>query len=289
MQTDDVQFSKKSKRAIILFIVLLFIIVIIPRIYSTFKPKSTVEVQFSDSSITRFHPIIKFDDYKRNSFKKRFKLPPTKFDPNTYSISDWMNLGLTQKQAIAVLKFGKYGFKSNQQLEKVFVIPKELFSMIKDSTFYSSNSNSFIKSTSTTELKEVKKAIQIELNTASESELITIPGIGPFFASNIIKQREKLGGFFQLEQLLDIWKFSPELIEQIKPYVTINPNNLRTLNINTASVVEIKAHPYMTWNIANSIVKIRKQKGNFTSINEIKESVLVSEELFNKLKPYLTL
>jgi hypothetical protein len=119
--------------------------------------------------------------------------------------------------------------------------------------------------------------------------LITIPGIGPFFASNIIKQREKLGGFFQLEQLLDIWKFSPELIEQIKPYVTINPNNLRTLNINTASVVEIKAHPYMTWNIANSIVKIRKQKGNFTSINEIKESVLVSEELFNKLKPYLTL
>jgi DNA uptake protein ComE-like DNA-binding protein len=200
-----------------------------------------------------------------------------------------MNLGLTQKQAIVVLKFGKYGFESNQQLEKVFVIPKELFSMIKDSTFYSSNSNNYIKSTYTAEQKEVKKVIQIELNTASESELITIPGIGPFFASNIIKQREKLGGFFQLEQLLDIWKFSPELIEQIKPYVTINPNNLRTLNINTASVVEIKAHPYMTWNIANSIVKIRKQKGNFTSINEIKESVLVSEELFNKLKPYLTL
>jgi DNA uptake protein ComE-like DNA-binding protein len=103
--------------------------------------------------------------------------------------------------------------------------------MIKDSTFYSSNSNNYIKSTYTAEQKEVKKVIQIELNTASESELITIPGIGPFFASNIIKQREKLGGFFQLEQLLDIWKFSPELIEQIKPYVTINLNNLRTFFI----------------------------------------------------------
>jgi DNA uptake protein ComE-like DNA-binding protein len=83
--------------------------------------------------------------------------------------------------------------------------------------------------------------------------------------------------------VIRIW--SPADLDDFEEVV----NNLRTLNINTASVVEIKAHPYMTWNIANSIVKIRKQKGNFTSINEIKESVLVSEELFNKLKPYLTL
>lgn len=289
MQTDDVQFSKKSKRAIILFIVLLFIIVIIPRIYSTFKPKSTVEVQLSDSSITSFHPIIKLHDYKRNSFKKRFKLPPTKFDPNTYSISDWMNLGLTEKQAKAVLKFGKYGFKSNQQLEKVFVIPKELYVMIKDSTFYKNTSNRDVQSFPIKYKKEEIKIIQFDLNSASEDELVLLPGIGPFFASNIIKQRDKLGGFYQWEQLLDVWKMSPELIEKMKPYLSINTDNLRKIDINTATAIEFKAHPYITWNIANSIVKIRKQKGNFTSINEIKESVLVSEELFNKLKPYLTL
>jgi hypothetical protein len=34
---------------------------------------------------------------------------------------------------------------------------------------------------------------------------------------------------------------------------------------------------------------MRKQKRNFTAISEIKESVLITEELFLKIKPYLTL
>lgn len=288
MQSEDVQFSKKSKRAIILFVVLLFITVIIPRVYSTFKPKGSVEITFSDSSVQHFHPIVYRNKFEKNFRAKKYKVPPIKFDPNTYSMLDWMNLGLTRKQAIAVLKFGKYGFKSNQQLEKVFVIPKELFLLIKDSTYYPSKTSESYEITKVDQ-KTVKSIERFDLNTATESELISIPGIGPFFASNIIKQREKLGGFYQLEQLLEIWKFTPELLEQIKPFVTINENNVRKININTASAEEFKAHPYLNWNIANSIVKIRKQKGIFTSINDIKASVLVTDGLFEKLKPYLTL
>jgi DNA uptake protein ComE-like DNA-binding protein len=55
------------------------------------------------------------------------------------------------------------------------------------------------------------------------------------------------------------------------------------------SAEELKSHPYLNWNIANSIIKIRERKGGFKLVEEIKESILVDEELFNKLKPYVSL
>jgi DNA uptake protein ComE-like DNA-binding protein len=45
----------------------------------------------------------------------------------------------------------------------------------------------------------------------------------------------------------------------------------------------------LNWNQANSIIKMREQRGRFNSIDEIKESVLIDEETFEKLLPYLTL
>ncbi len=223
-----------------------------------------------------------------NRLKREYKVPPSKFDPNLYSVKDWMYLGLTQKQAEVVMKFGKYGFKSNQQLAKVFVIPKEVFELLKDSTFYPTTIQ-LNHSKENNEIPQEKKIVRIELNSASEEELVTIPGIGPFFANNIIKLRDKLGGFVKFEQLTEVWKFSPEKLEEIKPYINLDISKIDKLNINTVSVEELKRHPYFSWNVANSIVKMRKQKGNFTSISELKESVLITEELFLKIKPYLTL
>ena len=69
----------------------------------------------------------------------------------------------------------------------------------------------------------------------------------------------------------------------------VDPMLIQKLNINTATAEEFKRHPYFTWNLANSLYKIRKQKGTYASIEEIKESVLMTEELYTKLKPYLTL
>ena len=284
---NPIEFSKQSRRAIIIFIALLLLIAFIPRILSSFLPNEKITFTEEELKIINFTP--KKRSYKSfNRRKREYKVPPAKFDPNAYTIKDWMYLGLTQKQAEAVIKFGKYGFKTNQQLAKVFVIPKEVFELLKDSTFYPTESQPY-SFKENRPIPQDKKIARIELNSASEEELITIPGIGPFFASNITKQRDKLGGFIKYEQLTEVWKFSPEKLEEIKPYVNLDVSKIVKLNINTVTVEELKRHPYFSWNVANSIVKMRKQKGSFTSISELKESVLITEELFLKIKPYLTL
>jgi DNA uptake protein ComE-like DNA-binding protein len=284
---NPIEFSKQSRRAIIIFIALLLLIAFVPRILSSLLPNEKITFTEEEQKIINFTP--KKRSYKSfNRRKREYKVPPAKFDPNAYTIKDWMYLGLTQKQAEAVIKFGKYGFKTNQQLAKVFVIPKEVFELLKDSTFYPTESQPY-SFKENRPIPQEKKIARIELNSASEEELITIPGIGPFFASNITKQRDKLGGFIKYEQLTEVWKFSPEKLEEIKPYVNLDVSKIVKLNINTVTVEELKRHPYFSWNVANSIVKMRKQKGSFTSISELKESVLITEELFLKIKPYLTL
>ena len=270
---NNLEFSKRSRRAILVFVLLFIILAIIPRLILFYTPETPLNFSWKEKQIIQnFKPVI-----EKN---------PKKFDPNTYSVSDWMQLGLSQKQAEAVLKFGKYGFKSKEDLKRVFVIPEELMRKIIDSTFYPEKNKTNI---SISEFKKENNNIVVDINSASEEELLSIKGIGPFFAKNILKRREQLGGYINDEQLLEVWKMTPEKMEEIKPFIKIDQQQVRKLNINTATAEELKKHPYFTWNMANAIVKLRNQHGPFKSINELKMSVVLTEELFLKIKPYLTL
>jgi len=288
LDNEDFYLSKRTRKALLIFVLLLCLISFIPRILIAVFPDEPMKITVQEKQIFKKLKFIERRDYSKK--KKQYKSPPSKFDPNTYTVQNWMYLGLTEKQAKSVLKFGKYGFYSNDQLAKVFVIPKEVFLLLKDSTFYP-DKKSFFEQTNQIPKNEkaVPKVILVDINKASEEELLSIAGIGPFFANNIIKQREKLGGFILKEQLLEIWKFTPEKLAEIENYIQINPNNIKKININLASVEELKNHPYIRWNIANSIVKMRMQKNGFNSLNDLLESKLITPEIFEKIKPYLTL
>lgn len=283
---NNLEFSKRSRRAILVFVFLLIILAIIPRLILFYTPETPLKFSWKEKQIIQnFKPVIEKNPRTKYA-KKKYNSPAKKFDPNTYAVSDWMQLGLSQKQAEAVLKFGKYGFKSKEDLKRVFVIPDELMRKIIDSTFYPEKIQ---YKTSFPELKKENYTLIIDLNSASEEELQAIKGIGPFFAKNIVKRRELLGGYWKKEQLQEVWKMTPEKVEEIKPYIIVDPEKIKKLNINTATAEDLKKHPYFTWNMANAIVKLRNQHGPFQSINDLKMSVVLTEELFLKIKPYLTL
>ena len=281
--------SARNNRGVFIFIALSLVVILLPRLLMALKEKPhyviTAELvqELKKESKSRFEK--RSYQYQKKS-KKRFKAPASKFNPNDYSINDWMKLGLSEKQANVVLKFTSRGIYSNEQLKKIFVISDELFSLIKDSTVYSTNRvNAEFKK----EDKIEKKIVLVELNTASQEDLESIPGIGSFYAKNIIKQRQRLGGFYKKEQLFEVWKFDPEKYDAIEKYVNVNPQEIQKIKLNSIKVEELKSHPYLDWNKANSIIKIRDKKGGYKSIEEIKESVLIDEERFEKLKPYLSL
>jgi hypothetical protein len=207
--------SKRNRQALVLVIFLSIIIVYIPRIVLTFdNSESTIKISDAEIAETK-NKIASYRKNRKATFaynrekKSRYHLPPSKFDPNKYALNDWMQLGLSEKQANVVLKFTSRGLKSNEDLQRVFVISDELFDMIKDSTFYPTFEKSVTpekKSFTKTE----KPKIVVELNAASQEDLMKIPGIGESFAKWIINYRTRLGGFSKPGQLLEVWKIDAE-------------------------------------------------------------------------------
>lgn len=277
--------SKRNRRGILIILLIGLSIAYTPRLVTYFSDQSNATISFEELN-TIEQKIVKHKterkDHSRNK-KNKYSSPSSKFDPNDYSKSDWMKLGLSEKQALVVLKFTSRGIRSNDELKRIFVIPEQLYELIIDSVFYK-NSVPIDQ-----EKIEYKKNIALDLNKASVEELVELPGIGPFYANKIVEHREELGGYINKAQLLEIWKFDNDRLEQIDQFLKIEGGNIRKISINKSSIEELNDHPYLSYKVANSIVNMREVHGAFEKVDDIKRSKLIDEELFNKLKPYLKL
>ena len=290
MKDDDPLYvSKRNRRGVIALIFFSLIIIFFPRIAQLFNKQVILAV--STEYVTEFDRKNKnFQKRKRTYYpkyekKKRFSAPLKRFDPNDYEAKDWISLGLSEKQVAVLLKFTKNGIRSNEDLKRIFVISDELFALIKDSTFYPERP----KMEYQVKVVEEKKIQKVEINLASVEDLDQLKGIGPFFAKQIIKYRDQLGGFSSKEQILEVWKMTIETYDILIPQIELDKSKIKQLNINEITVEELKNHPYLNWSQANSIIKMRLQRTKFTNINEIQESKLIDVETFEKLIPYLSL
>jgi competence protein ComEA len=61
----------------------------------------------------------------------------------------------------------------------------------------------------------------ININTASETELETLPDVGPVTAAAIIDYRTQNGPFTAVDDLIDVSGIGPATLEQIRPFVTV--------------------------------------------------------------------
>ena len=62
----------------------------------------------------------------------------------------------------------------------------------------------------------------IDLNTASEQELESLPGIGPVLAARIIAHREANGPFRSVDDVENVPGIGPKTLESIRPLVTVS-------------------------------------------------------------------
>lgn len=283
------KFSLQSRRAIIMFTATFLVLVLIPRIYFYFhqveafslSEKIQQEPESKQKELKR--KIYSYHQKKHTKGQHKYFLPPSKFNPNDYQLEDWMNLGLSEKQAKTILNFNKYGFHSVQDMQKCFVFQNEsFFDMIKDSLVFS-------KQTIGSKYDQaMSRNLAVDLNKASKEELKKLKGIGDYYADKIIAYRTRLGGYLSVNQLLEIYRFDQEKLSSIKPYLLLNKNDVHQIDLNKVSTKELKNHPYINdWNLANSIVKMREQKGGYKTIAEIKESVLMTDSIYDKIQPYL--
>jgi competence ComEA-like helix-hairpin-helix protein len=290
MQEEPFYISKRNRRGVFTLFIFSLIVVFTPRFLLFLEKEDNIIVSSEDIQLLEKDKLFsqkKYHGNRKYSKKVKYQVPERKFNPNQYSFEEWVKLGLTRKQAAVVMKFTNRGINSNEELKKIFVIPEELFNKIKDSTYYPQKEP---LSKIERELNQDRPtAVLIDLNKSSIEDFTKINGIGPFYAKQIIRYREQLGGYHSKEQLLEVWKMNLETYEKLKDYIFIKTGEINKISLNSTNINELNNHPYLNWNQANSIIKMREQRTEFKTISEIKESILIDEETFEKLVPYITL
>ena len=114
-----------------------------------------------------------------------------------------------------------------------------------------------------------------------------MPGIGAKLGARIINYRNKLGGFYSVEQVGETFGLPDSTFQKIKPYLEVD-EMVKKININTAELDELKAHPYIRYHLANAIVQYRKQHGSFRAVNDLSKIMIMDAENLRKMSPYLT-
>lgn len=61
----------------------------------------------------------------------------------------------------------------------------------------------------------------VNINTAGERELTTLPGVGPVYAQRIIAYREKHGSFKSIEEIKRIKGIGEKTFQKMQSYLTI--------------------------------------------------------------------
>ncbi len=132
----------------------------------------------------------------------------------------------------------------------------------------------------------VKKPVR--LNTADTTELKSLPGIGSFFAKNIVNYRNKLGGFIEKEQLLEVYAFDTTRMSNIENFIIIDTIELRKVNINNDDFKTVLRHPYIEYEDVKNIVNYRESKGMIKSWEQYLK-VVGRNDVDKRLERYLEL
>jgi competence ComEA-like helix-hairpin-helix protein len=243
--------------------------------------------------------------FKRNDFSRASAFEPStgkrftngelfEFDPNTASFNDWQRLGLNERTSKTILNYVSKGgkFYKPEDLQKIWGMPEGFYERVKDFVVITSvQQKTYPKYEESRPafVREERKPAQVNINDADTSAFIALPGIGSKLSARIVSFREKLGGFYSVEQIGETYGLPDSTFQKIKGRLQVNGDDIRKINVNTATKDELKAHPYIRWNLANAIVEYRNQHGAFKSLEELKSIALVDEATFNKIFHYLSL
>lgn len=130
---------------------------------------------------------------------------------------------------------------------------------------------------------------KVELNSADTLDLKELRGIGSTFAKRIVKYRDLLGGFFSKEQVKEVYGMSDSLYQSILPHLLVDTQQVTRIDLNTATIDQLKRHPYLDYYQAKAIVRSREKNGNYATVDELLDIALIDQETYNKIKNYITI
>jgi len=199
------------------------------------------------------------------------------FNPNFISDYKGYKLGMSVEEIDRLLAFRKQNkyVNSAKEFQAVTKVSDSLLNTI--APFFKfpdwvnqEKSNNQYRSYADKTFAKKEKIVVIDINQATQEDLIKINGIGEAISLRILTQKEKLGGFVSMEQMKEVWGLSPEVILNLNKHFAITKlPDLNKIDINNASLKELSKFFYFKNDIARQIVKYRSMNGDFKNIEDL--------------------
>ena len=224
------------------------------------------------------------------------------FDPNTADSTQLLRLGLQPWQVRNIYKYRAKGgiYRQKEDFAKLYGLTvkqyRELEPYIRISKDYlpaamlvgtrESRDSRYSRDTRDSSLRypvKIKENEHVVLNTADTTQLRTVPGIGTYYAKEIVRHGQWLGGYVSVDQLDEIEGFPQES----KKYFVIQGASPKKLNVNKLSLQQLRKHPYINYYQAKTILDYRRLHGKITSLDDLRLSKDFPPEAIRRLEPYV--
>lgn len=215
-----------------------------------------------------------------------------KIDPNNATPEELSCLELPEFIIQRIIKFRNKGgvFYEITDLKKIYGLEITHYEKIKHHIVIQKvRGTSYQRKTNTTpNTQKTEPSFIFDINTADTNDLKKVKGIGSVLSNRIIKFRNQLGGFHSIEQLNEVYGLKGEALTNLKQRITISIN-CELIDINSVDITTLAAHPYISYDLARSIIGVREKFGDYHSPQEIMDKGLIKRHKFEKLKHYLVI
>jgi DNA uptake protein ComE-like DNA-binding protein len=260
------------------------------------------EMEKADSAEqNKSHVIKDYTNEKNNQVLASFRASPFHFNPNELSEDDWQAMGMDERIAKNIIRYREKGgkFRDKEGFSRIYGMNDGIYGILEpyiripaeQKKYQENDAGRYQQNSSTDQQKKYEKyepePVMIELNSADSSALLALTGIGPSYAGRIIKYRDRLGGYYIKEQLLEIKGMDSIRFNQFKDQITIDSARIRKIDLNTVAFKDLLKHPYFEYYLVKAVFQKKDEIRAFESVEQIRDIPVMYQELYQKISVYL--
>lgn len=232
--------------------------------------------------------------------KKELKISG-KFNPDLYSQKNWENLGFSEKQSAAILKYKNYlggSFVSKEKFKECFIINEENYAKLEpylilpQKTPAKFANNRFKRDTIREKINY--KTFDPNILTKEDWEKL---GFSEKQANVIVNYRDKnlKGSFKSLEDIKNCFVINEEKFNEMKPFIRLsqpklqepqkienNKTDFSKTDLNSITYKQLLEFGFDE-KAAGSMIGFRKKLGGFITKEQILDTYNIDKDLMQKL------
>lgn len=214
------------------------------------------------------------------------------FDPNLADSIELLDLGLSPYVTRNVLRYREKGgrFRTPESFARIYGLTEDQFETLRpyirisESFRQKTDTSTYVRRDTFAVVYKYPKGTLVDVGVADTTELKKIPGIGSGISKAIVGYRNRLGGFYSLEQLREVRFVTPEMMEWFK----LDSISIRPLPVNRAGLDRLRNHPYLNFYQAKVILEHRKKHGEIKSLSQLSLYEEFTEKDLKRLSAYFS-